>query len=696
MCDRVRTVVGGEAQLAIREASRSVTRAEELDRGSGELGSTRDATVLYAEHASRVRGLIRRLVKDPHTAEDLVQETFLRAHRSLHTLENGRSEWPWLATIAKRLCIDEWRWRDPSSEPLPEHDDLCSVGGSIGEDLADVVVAKERRLLLEQTLGSLHPRHRRLLVLKYIDGWRHQDIVVLEGTTSEALRAALMRARQSFRRQYEAACRERGLTELIWPVLAPIATLARSLRHRTQQAGIWMQRAFNIGILDVTTSGLASPIATGLLVLATFSGAMSIGSPTATSAARRSQNAASRHATQLSSLRRFTSAASRGATQPAAAPSPPTLGATTPSSPVVGSNLSDPAGSGGAAAQQQARDVAPVQPSDITDPNQNVARPEDAQSSSIVFSPATSQTVFLSGRNTQCATTPGACPAVLYESTDGGTTWTRLVAQGFDGDQILLPPAYGAGDDRIFAMTHAGVLLVSSDGGSSFAPAATGAPAEGGLMTISPGFDQGDPRILVGTQSNLMQYLDDTRVVSPAAYSSLPGSLDPMFAPNGVLFVGGRQADQTGRLGSTVFRCAQAVCDATRISDAPETPHIRLSPTSADGSTLFAFTSRSVVASADGGHTFTALATPTRESVLLDLAVGNQTLFAAAYDPAKSPDAGLYVSKDGGASWARVANPLFDSGVLVVRTSGSRVIAGLARGGVACSADAGMTWAARC
>ena len=215
-------------------------------------------------------------------------------------------------------------------------------------------------------------------------------------------------------------------------------------------------------------------------------------------------------------------------------------------------------------------------------------------------------------------------------------------------------------------------------------------------MTISPSFDHGDSRILVGTQSDLMQYMDDTRTISPAAYSSLPGSLDPVFAPNGLLFVGGRQADQSGRLGSTVFRCAQAVCDATRLSDGSETPHIRLSPTSTDGSPIFAFTSRSVFASTNDGRTFTALATPTEQSVLLDLSVGNGTVYAAEYDPAKSPDAGLYVSNDDGTSWVRAANPLLDSGVRVVRASGSRVLAGLAGGGVACSADAGLTWAARC
>jgi photosystem II stability/assembly factor-like uncharacterized protein len=56
----------------------------------------------------------------------------------------------------------------------------------------------------------------------------------------------------------------------------------------------------------------------------------------------------------------------------------------------------------------------------------------------------------------------------------------------------------------------------------------------------------------------------------------------------------------------------------------------------------------------------------------------------------------LYLSPDAGLTWTRLEDPLLATGVVAVRVSGQHVIASLQAGGLACSADGGATWAARC
>lgn len=338
----------------------------------------------------------------------------------------------------------------------------------------------------------------------------------------------------------------------------------------------------------------------------------------------------------------------------------------------------------------------PVKADDVTEPNRVVREPEDTRMSSIVFSPAGDGTMYAAGRNRECATQVG-CPAVLFRSTDGGASWTRLLAQGFDGRSLLLPPAFGTGDDRIFAMSHAGVLQVSEDGGQTFGPA-TGTQQFDGAVDISPGFNSGDPRIIIGTQSSLAQYNDDTKTISPAPYSSLPGTLEPAFVTPDLLIVGGRQTNESRQWGAAVYRCEESLCRSTRVSDDPVPPKIRLDRGLGESSPVYAFTDKDLFRSEDGGVSFARMNKPSGSGLLVDVALasGGQQLFAAVWSHDLTGDAGLYVSSDGGASWERLPDPIFDAGASIVATSGDRVLVGLGNGGAACSSDLGLTWSARC
>lgn len=167
---------------------------------------------LYRQHAHRVRGLIRRRVADPDLVEDLVQEVFLRAYRSYDEFDSGRAAWPWLATIAANLCVDALRGaaRRPKLDDRDVADADIAAPVSWG-DPAESLVDKERRVGIADALSELSDRHRRMVLLRDVEGWRYDEIAKYEGVPVPVLKSALLRARRRFQQAYSSLAEQRGL-----------------------------------------------------------------------------------------------------------------------------------------------------------------------------------------------------------------------------------------------------------------------------------------------------------------------------------------------------------------------------------------------------------------------------------------------------------------------------------------------------
>jgi hypothetical protein len=326
----------------------------------------------------------------------------------------------------------------------------------------------------------------------------------------------------------------------------------------------------------------------------------------------------------------------------------------------------------------------------------DVEEPEDAHITSIAMSPrvAEDQTMLAAGRG-DCPST--ACPAVLFESRDAGRSWTRLGATGFEGGSLMLTPAFGKGDDRIFAMGRAG-LQVSVDGGATFTQASpTGANYVVGAAAMSPAFNEGDPSILIGTQT-LMRYRDDVGVLEPTTWTTGAGPLYPAYSPqypaDGRILVGGLHPAPDGTLSSAVHVCSGTSCSATLLGRLSIRPQVRPAPDFATSNLAYAFADEMVFVSGDGGASFSKTVPAWGDAYVRDLAVGSTGRVFAAVEV--NGTGGVYYSDDRGATWVRVDNPLFEKGATSVTVSAGRVVASLGGAGLACSSDGGATWAARC
>lgn len=115
---------------------------------------------LYRRHSRTIiRMLMRASGTDPGHAEDILQETLLRAWQHPESVARGLDQaLPWLLTVARRIAIDQFRMRAARPQELC---DEVPLAGALVPDPADRVIA-DRDVLV--ALAELHPRHRDVLV----------------------------------------------------------------------------------------------------------------------------------------------------------------------------------------------------------------------------------------------------------------------------------------------------------------------------------------------------------------------------------------------------------------------------------------------------------------------------------------------------------------------------------------------------
>ncbi len=141
--------------------------------------------------------LLQNLLPDRHLCEDLAQETFLAAYRSLQTYDPARAAFlTWLLTIARNLCINQLKSRHiQSADSLPD---------PIDDQRPDAqLVRNELCERLDAALCSLPVEQRTVFVLGSIMELPYDQIARIEGVELGTVKSRMHRARKKLAEMIE-------------------------------------------------------------------------------------------------------------------------------------------------------------------------------------------------------------------------------------------------------------------------------------------------------------------------------------------------------------------------------------------------------------------------------------------------------------------------------------------------------------
>jgi RNA polymerase sigma-70 factor (ECF subfamily) len=153
---------------------------------------------LFERHHRPVFQFLSRTTGDPSTAEDLVQEVFMRILKYRHTYDpEGRFQ-TWLFRIARNARTDFFRRRPPPADPVEQAIDLPALSEGPQERLARRMDARQ----LERALWRLPDEARDLLVLARFHAMPYDDIADLLGIEVGAVKVRVYRAMKQLRTQF--------------------------------------------------------------------------------------------------------------------------------------------------------------------------------------------------------------------------------------------------------------------------------------------------------------------------------------------------------------------------------------------------------------------------------------------------------------------------------------------------------------
>ena len=160
-------------------------------------GDSRAFEMLYRRHSRRVYAVVWRLAGGQAArAEDLVQESFIRAWQALPAFRFESAFTTWLHRLAVNTALMELRGRS-GNEDRETDDAMLEMIGTL-----DTAGHRAREQMdLERAVATLPPRARAVLVLHDVEGWKHEEIAAELGMAVGSSKAQLHRARQLLRKR---------------------------------------------------------------------------------------------------------------------------------------------------------------------------------------------------------------------------------------------------------------------------------------------------------------------------------------------------------------------------------------------------------------------------------------------------------------------------------------------------------------
>jgi RNA polymerase sigma-70 factor (ECF subfamily) len=163
--------------------------------------STLKTEDIWREFHQRLQAFISRRVPRPADAEDVLQEVFIRIHRSLGSLENRERLPSWLFQITRNAIIDHLRAGNHQASSQP--DDFDPAAPDPREDRSEVL---ELSGCMEPMIAALPEHYREAIQLTDMNGLTQLDAAQRSGVTLSGMKSRVQRARRQLRDMFLECC----------------------------------------------------------------------------------------------------------------------------------------------------------------------------------------------------------------------------------------------------------------------------------------------------------------------------------------------------------------------------------------------------------------------------------------------------------------------------------------------------------
>jgi len=160
---------------------------------------------IYDRYYARVRGYAASMLRDGSGSDDVVQETFLRAHSHLESVREPDKVAAWLFRVAHNLCMDQLRAKQASR--IDQGADVETARAARVEACAQSELERgEMSACVRAKVDQLPETDRSVILLCDIAGLSQEEIAHVLGIEVGAVKVRLHRARKKLRAVLESAC----------------------------------------------------------------------------------------------------------------------------------------------------------------------------------------------------------------------------------------------------------------------------------------------------------------------------------------------------------------------------------------------------------------------------------------------------------------------------------------------------------
>ncbi len=170
-------------------------------------GDRRAFEKLYHKYRNLIYSILVQRVSDRDTVDDLMQNTFYRAYRSLHTFKGHAAFSTWLTQIALNAYRSHLRsqrvrqnWVSHTEDPEAVHNVIRDLAPGNRPD--QIVEHRERIALVHKSIQNLPERYRKAMWLRYVMDWSYEEITQVLQVPLGTVKTWLFRARQQLKAEF--------------------------------------------------------------------------------------------------------------------------------------------------------------------------------------------------------------------------------------------------------------------------------------------------------------------------------------------------------------------------------------------------------------------------------------------------------------------------------------------------------------